>query len=154
MAAFTRWVAAAEPPLPWAPGTFMRAYAANQRDAIATALESDPVAAALIEFMMGKPVWSGSCSELLDLLSVLVSEPRSTARRPDPCRRTISTGRLSRLEPALQDAGLGVQVCMGRGKRGGRERVGATGFSPASLASQLSEARRSSSERSETASAR
>ena len=47
MADFATWVVAAEPALPWEPGTFLAAYTRNRAAVVEYSLEGDPVAVAV-----------------------------------------------------------------------------------------------------------
>lgn len=74
MADFAKWATACEPAL-WTPGTFMAAYEANRMEAVETVIEADPVATGLREFMATRTVWTGTASELLGSLSLIVTDP-------------------------------------------------------------------------------
>ena len=69
MADFARWVVAAEPGLPWEQGRFLEEYKRNRFLAQEIALEAEPVALAILEFMDTRDAWTGTASELLTILS-------------------------------------------------------------------------------------
>jgi hypothetical protein len=79
MADTALWVSAAERAFRWKPGTFLAAYRRNIQHGARTAVESDPIGAAIIAFMStdaaaqpdaagvrpGREVWNGTATELL-----------------------------------------------------------------------------------------
>jgi hypothetical protein len=69
MAGFAQWVAACEPGLGWAPGTFLRAYHENIQVMANTVMEADPIAFAIVKwaarFPQDKPSWTGTAEEAL-----------------------------------------------------------------------------------------
>jgi hypothetical protein len=105
MADFAVWATAAEPALGWEPGAFQEAYSGNRAQAAEGALDADPVAAALQEFMATRESWSGTAAELWDKLGDQAGE---NARRSKawPGAPNALSGRIKRLAPALRDAGI------------------------------------------------
>jgi hypothetical protein len=105
MAEFAEWVTAAEEALGWAPGSFMSAYEEGREEAMAGALESDPVAGAVLSFMEGREEWVGKSAELLEELA---SEVDEKVERSKSWPKTAShlSNRLKRLAPALRAEGL------------------------------------------------
>jgi len=105
MADFAVWATAAEPALGWEAGAFQEAYADNRAQAAEGALEADPVATALQEFMAEREGWSGTAAELWDKLGDQAGE---NARRSKawPGAPNALSGRIKRLAPALRDAGI------------------------------------------------
>jgi hypothetical protein len=108
MADFARWVAAAEPALPWERGTFMRTYTENRDEAAVIALEDSPAAQALLAFMKDRwEPWVGTASELLEGLNARRSHdekpPEGWPKKPNGL-----SGMLRRLAPNLRLAGLDV----------------------------------------------
>lgn len=76
MADFATWVTAAEPALPWAPGTFLKEYAKNRASLVDTAIEADPFATAilrLVEEQANKEL-TGTATGILTLLRCAVGE--------------------------------------------------------------------------------
>ena len=117
MADFAKWATACEPAL-WPVGTFAKAYDANRAEAIETVIEANAVATALRSFMADRTEWSGTASDLLGHLSLMVSEPE---RRSNtwPTAPNKLTGRLRRVEPFLRQ--IGIQIDERRiGKTGTR----------------------------------
>jgi hypothetical protein len=109
MADFALWVAAACPGLGITPKEFLRAYRANRRSAVETALEASPVAAPLLQFLdRQEGEWSGTAAELLEALTLQVGEQAARSREW-PKRPHVLGGRLHRLAPALRKAGVEVE---------------------------------------------
>jgi hypothetical protein len=105
MADFAVWVTAAEGALGWEPGRFMAAYTGNRRAATDTALDADPVAGVVLEFMAERDEWAGSATELWTALGGLVDEAvRHT--KAWPAAPNALTGRLKRLAPTLRGVGI------------------------------------------------
>jgi hypothetical protein len=105
MADFAVWATAAEGSLGWEPGVFMAAYAGNRQETTDTALDADPVAAAVLELMADKDEWVGSATELWKALSELIDEGlRHTKAWPGA--PNALTGRLKRLAPTLRGVGI------------------------------------------------
>jgi DNA polymerase III epsilon subunit-like protein len=119
MAEFAEWVTAAEEALGWAPGSFMSAYEEGREEAMAGALESDPVAGAVLSFMEGREEWVGKSAELLEELA---SEVDEKVERSKSWPKTAShlSNRLKRLAPALRAEGLDYEDWREAG--GGRQR--------------------------------
>lgn len=107
MADFAKWVVACEAKLPWQPGTFLRVYEGNRRDAVTTALDVDPVGTAVREWLptVTGGTWSGTAAALLDLLTARVGERVAKSREWPQTARGLS-GRLRRLAPALRAVGI------------------------------------------------
>jgi hypothetical protein len=105
MADFALWATAAEEFLGWDTGTFMTAYSGNRQEATDSALDADPVAAAVLDFMADRDHWAGSASELWTALGELVYEGvRKTKAWPGA--PNALTGRLRRLAPTLRGVGI------------------------------------------------
>jgi len=116
MADFALWATAAESGFGWEPGTFMRAYAGNLEEAIDVALETDPVAGAVLKFMEGKDDWIGRATDLWKVLGKEVDE-QIEQTKAWPSAPHILAGRLTRLAPALR--GKGIEYLETREGRGG-----------------------------------
>ena len=119
MAEFAEWVTAAEGALGWDPGSFMVAYEEGREEAVAGALEGDPVAVAVLSFMEDQEEWVGKSAELLEKLA---SEVDEKVERSKSWPKTAShlSGRLKRLAPALRAEGLDYEDWREAG--GGRQR--------------------------------
>lgn len=74
MADFAKWVAAAEPALPWEPGGFLEAYGGNRSEAMELALESSVIATAIREFLEEINEWEGSATDLHKVLQDIIPE--------------------------------------------------------------------------------
>jgi len=105
MADFAVWATAAESSLGWEPGSFMEAYAGNRAEATESALETDPVALAVREFMEDRDEWTGTAGELWEKLNERVGEAiRHT--KVWPGAPNALSARLKRLAPALRGTGI------------------------------------------------
>jgi hypothetical protein len=112
MADFVRWVVACEPRLGWKPGAFMKAYTRNNNEAVASALETDSVAQAVRDFIRVSQEWTGTATELLNLLK---------ANAPDlelPEDAKGLSNRLRRCQPSLWRVGVQVKF-----KKSGDRRI-------------------------------
>ena len=116
MADFALWATAAEGGFGWEPGTFLRAYTGNRKEAIEVALETDPVAGAVLKFMEGQDEWIGSATELWKALGKEVDEQVKHTKAWPSAPHTLA-GRLNRLAPALR--GKGIEYLETREGRGG-----------------------------------
>jgi hypothetical protein len=89
------WVSAGEESFGWVPGTFLAAYRRNILIGARTAVESDPLGAAVVAFMsMPEPMpdskpgspsgrrecWSGTATELLQHLRIVAGEGAARSR--------------------------------------------------------------------------
>jgi hypothetical protein len=116
MADFAVWATAAEEALSWKPGAFMAAYSGNRAEATENALEADPVAIAVREFMEDQDEWTGTAGELWEALNGLVGEAIRHTKAWPGAPNALSA-RLKRLAPALR--GIGIEY--------GEERSGSKG---------------------------
>ncbi len=108
MADFACWAMGAAPGLGFAPGDFMVAYTGNRAEADSVALEAEPVAGKLLEFMDGRSEWRGTASQLLAELNNLVGAGEIERREGWPARSDKLSGRLRRLAPGLRSVGIDV----------------------------------------------
>lgn len=105
MADFAIWVSAAEPALPWKPGTFLDIYSGNQAAVIEHSLEGDVVAVAVRALMADRETWEGAPSGLLEALEALV--PESTKRSKSwPKAANSLSNRLWRASTFLRAVGI------------------------------------------------
>ena len=119
MADFARFVAAADPVLPWEPGAFEAAYSANREEATATLLDNDGLGSVLLDFATVGP-WEGSASELLDRLRQRYERDHGTDSampRDWPRNARALSARLKRLAPALRAEGVSVEFVKSNGRR-------------------------------------
>lgn len=107
LADFAQWVAAAEPALGWAEGSFLARYTAGRADARVRALDASPLVGPLRRLLDGRrgSAWVGSATALLAALEGHADE--TTRRRKDwPKGANILSGALRRLAPNLQETGI------------------------------------------------
>jgi hypothetical protein len=114
MADFARFGIAVEKAAGWPPGAFLKAYRANRETACDLTLEATLVAAPLRDFVMSQDAWTGTATELLDILTQRVDR-RLTGKREWPRTPTALGGLLRRLAPTLRT--VGVDVVFHRGAR-------------------------------------
>jgi hypothetical protein len=122
MADFAVWSEAAGPALGWERGAFLAAYGKNRAVANLIAMEASPVASALCAFAetLTKGGWTGTASDLLQILTTHYACPGKTAERGWPGAPHILSGQLSRLKPNLRKVGIAVET--GIRTSGGKER--------------------------------
>jgi len=100
------WVVGAEAALPWVPGSFLKAYAGNRRDAVEVAVEADVVAVMVRRMMENISSWTGTAGDLLSTLEKTFSDSYRPKDWPGTARALV--GRLLRLAPALRAVGIEV----------------------------------------------
>lgn len=125
MADFARWVEASGA----IPG-FLDVYAENRDDAVDAALDSDPVATAVIALTTTTDLWEGTAAELRERLGLLPesqSDPRSWPRNAKGMADAVR-----RVAPALRTRGIEVSDRKTDGRKLWRIRV-----APGSQASGL-----------------
>jgi hypothetical protein len=109
MADFSLWATAAEPALGLEQGAFLKAYMGNKADANSLALEAEPVAARVTQFVgsLSETEWHGTATELLGSLDQLLTE---TERKADdwPKRADKLSGKLRRIAPNLRQQGIDI----------------------------------------------
>jgi hypothetical protein len=101
MADFYRLALAAEPDMPWAPGTFKAYFDEARAEAVHNVLESDPVAQVLLLVLEPTKRWKGSASDLLKAMNKL--RPAGAPDSTWPATPTGLVGKLRRLAPALRE---------------------------------------------------
>ena len=108
MADCAQWATAAEPALGFVRGSFLLALSESQSDAAGSALEADPLAAAIQRHMEnGTEVWRGTAADLHAALESRVSiELRKSRSWPQTPR--LVGNRLRRLAPVLRSIGINV----------------------------------------------
>ncbi len=119
MADFAQWATAAEIPLGLRLGAFMAAYTGNRASSNDLALESSPVAAAVLSFMSVEEDWQGTSSELLKTLNDRTGEDMQRQQGWPKAANALS-GVLKRLAPNLRAAGVNVTRPNRAGKNGAR----------------------------------
>jgi len=119
MADYARWIAAAEPALPWEAGAHLDVYTGNRKEAAAVSLESNAVAQAVLALMERREEWEGTATELLAALEQHASERAQRSKHWPGTPRALS-GRLRRVAPLLRQAGLEVEWSREPGSGGRR----------------------------------
>ena len=104
MADFALWATACETAL-WPTGTFWSAYVGNRDAAVEDVIEADPVAAAVRGLMDERAAWSGTASDLLEMLSETVGE-RVAKSKTWPANPRALSGRLRRAATVLRKVGI------------------------------------------------
>lgn len=114
MADFCEWIKACEPALPWEPGEFMKEYLGAIDDALSTLVESDQVAKAVyelaLEFGQINRPFSGTASELLDLLNKRKYIDSNHPPKGWPRTANTLSSRLRRVAPALRTMNVNVET--------------------------------------------
>lgn len=107
MADFAKWVSAAEETLGWTHGAFLRAYGANRREAEEAAVESNPVASAILTMVQSAGEWHGTAADLIAHLRkrypALTEGSDAFPRQPAPFGTE-----LRRVAPLLRSYGISV----------------------------------------------
>jgi hypothetical protein len=115
MADFATWVVAAEPALPWQPGTFLAAYTRNRALVVEHSLEGDLVAVAVRTLMEHRHSWEGTPTALLNELTKAAGELVTRTKTWPKAANSLSN-RLRRASTFLRASGIEVD----RGKSGAR----------------------------------
>ncbi len=122
MADFARIGLAAAPALGYSEEYFLAAYRANREDQVSIAIESSPIAAAVMKVMAARSRWEVSAEDLLSELDRARSE--SSADRPPrgwPHQASVLANELLRLAPLFRQKGLEVKTGLRR-SGGNRDR--------------------------------
>ncbi len=106
MADFAVWAAACETAY-WPEGTFTAAYERNRASTVDTVIESDPVGAAIRMLMQTQEAWTGTATELLNVLTGLVDEG-TRKDRSWPKTSSVLSGKVKRAATFLRKAGVSV----------------------------------------------
>ena len=104
MADFARWVTACETAL-WPAGTFSAAYLVNRNAVVDNVIDADPVSSALRSLMERRTEWTGTATELLEVLSDEVGE-RVSKTKAWPTSSQALSGRVRRAAPLLRKVGI------------------------------------------------
>ena len=124
MADFAIWATACETALrhqdgtSWEDGTFMKAYAGNIDEAVETVLDANLVATAVRTLMANQTEWTGTATDLLDLLGRVAGE-KATRAKTWPADATRLGGKLRRAATFLRKVGIEIDI----GKRQGHART-------------------------------
>ena len=114
MADFARFGVAVERAAGWPPGAFLATYGANREAAHDLTLEASLVAGPLRAFAETIGAWTGTATDLLDILARRAGEAISR-KREWPKTPTALGGEVRRLAPTLRT--IGVEVLFNRGAR-------------------------------------
>lgn len=107
MADFALWASACETAL-WPVGTFWSAYCTNRSEAAQSVLEADSIALLVRELVDQRTVWTGTCADLLEELSSLLSDVTVRPKGwPDSPRKL--SGRLRRAAGPLRTMGIEIE---------------------------------------------
>lgn len=116
MADFAKVVESAAPALGWSEGSFLDALKSNAADLSNIALDSDPVATAIVNLLhITNEDFYGTATELLDKLNGQVTD-EIRKQRTWPNTAAKVGNRLRRIAPVLREQGLSVET----GKSGSR----------------------------------
>ena len=121
MSDFCRWITAAEPGLPWKPGTFLTAYRRKMEDANTDLAEDDSVASAMVDWVDAN-LRAGASREmvakdlLIQLNHMMADTPKDMRATGHPVRGLAY--KLVRLAPVLRAQGIEVRRLPRQGRRG------------------------------------
>ncbi len=107
MADFAYWATACESAI-WPEGTFWHAYNQNRAEAIDVVIEADPVGSAIRVLMIKRGNWSGTASELLDVLSEEVGEAIQKTKTWPSTPRSLSS-KVTRVATFLRKVGINIE---------------------------------------------
>jgi hypothetical protein len=106
MADFAVRATAMEDAFGWEPGSFVEVYESNRQQASETLLANEPIADAIEKFLGdGQSVWSGTATELLEMLGFYAKDTVKRSRAWPGGPQALSR-RLKRIAPALRTAGI------------------------------------------------
>ena len=124
MADFAIWATACETALRhrdgtcWEEGAFVKVYDDNIDEAVETVLNSNLVATAVRTFMADRKEWSGTATDLLELLGKVAGD-KAIKAKTRPADATRLGGKLRQASPFLRKVGIEINV----GNREGRART-------------------------------
>jgi hypothetical protein len=107
MADFAKWGEAVEETL-GKPGSFLRAYDRNRREAIELSVEFDPVARMVRQLAIDEQEWRGTATRLLELLHAR-QDPATVRSRGFPTTPMHLSGRIRRAAADLREMGVEVE---------------------------------------------
>jgi hypothetical protein len=107
MADFAVWATACETAL-WPAGTFWSAYCGNLDEAVEVVIDADPVATAVRALMATRTEWTGTASELLDVLEQQAGERAAKSKKWPDGARALS-GKLRRVATSLRKIGIEIE---------------------------------------------
>gem|GEM_PF-3410148 len=116
---YTRWAVAIERAMGWEDGTYLKAFADNQRLAQEGVVESNAIGPAILSIIESNQEWTGTVGDLFDRLNRAGGS--QTLRRDWPKTTRGLTNCLDRLAPTLKTL-YGVEIVWAK-KMGGHRRV-------------------------------
>lgn len=119
MADFARLGVALEETLGWSDGSFLSAYHEQESAALGATLDSEPLAAGLLDFMSEKAEWTGTATELYEGITKKAGE-EVTRKRSWPGDAGAMSRKLKELLPAIREAG--VEIDRGSTGRGAKKK--------------------------------
>jgi hypothetical protein len=118
MADFALWASACETAI-WPAATFMSAYRGNRDEAVESTIEANPVADAVRALIADRQEWTGTATDLRQILAQYVDEDVHTSK-DWPRNAQALGGRLRRVATTLRE--IGINISFGR-KGQGRTRA-------------------------------
>ena len=124
MADFAIWATACETALRhrdgtcWEEGTFVKVYDDNIDEAVETVLNANLVATAVRTFMADRKEWSGTATDLLELLGKVAGD-KAIKAKTWPADATRLGGKLRQASPFLRKVGIEINI----GNREGHRRT-------------------------------
>lgn len=106
MADFAKWCVAAEPALPWPPGSFLAAYTDNRGSANAVAIEASVIGPAVVHLMQEQSEWCGLARNILTALEIHHAHEHARRHKDWPSGPRKLSSELRRLAPNLRRAGI------------------------------------------------
>jgi hypothetical protein len=116
LADFAACVSAAETAFGWAPGTFLKEYLEQRRDAAAAGLESDEIGGRIRDLVHERGGWYGTAKELLAEMNQHVPAEERNGRYWPQSPKALSN-RITEAAPFLRDVGIEVVRSRTSGKR-------------------------------------
>jgi hypothetical protein len=108
MADFAKWVIAGEERLPWEKGQFMETMGNLRAKIVEEALDADPVSMAVLKLMKDRESWSGSPTDLLEVLSACIDQDNK--KYPGfPKTANLLSRDLERMSSFLRDWGIQIE---------------------------------------------
>jgi putative DNA primase/helicase len=105
MADFAKWVIAGEERLPWEKGQFMETMGNLRAKIVEEALDADPVSMAVLKLMKDRESWSGSPTDLLEVLSACIDQDNKKYPGFPKIANQLSRD-LERMSSFLRDRGI------------------------------------------------
>jgi hypothetical protein len=114
MADFALWGVAAESALGFKLGSFVKAYQANQDNAIEAGIEASPVGSALMLLMERSTTWTAAPTALLEQLTHIAGTQAKSKAWPQSPKGMANS--FKRLAPSLRRVGIEIDQQQGNGR--------------------------------------